>query len=234
MAAALPEMRRKTKQHEMAMARLGGNGGGGGNSCGGGGGAVCSACGARFVQASYYCGYTYLVFTYYSLLTTHYSLLTTYYSLLTTYCSLLTTHYSLLSLLTTHCSLLLLQASGTLQLTTHAALHLLHETMQRRRRDEVRLRPPPSTPPHRPPSTFHLSAPPPSTPRSTPLHTLHTLLTLTLPLPLTQVPIVLQRLRAAEGGGVDSIRDALQTAAVLSAQLPDSRRSGLGLGLGEG
>ena len=45
---------------------------------------------------------------------------------------------------------------------------------------------------------------------------------------------MLQRLRAAEGGGVDSIRDALQTAAVLSAQLPDSRRSGLGLGLGLG
>ena len=61
----------------------------------------------------------------------------THYSLLTTHYSLLTTHYSLLSLLTTHCSLLLLQASGTLQLTTHAALHLLHETMQRRRRDEV-------------------------------------------------------------------------------------------------
>jgi hypothetical protein len=37
------------------------------------------------------------------------------------------------------------------------------------------------------------------------------------------VPIVLQRLRAAEGGGVDSIRDALQTASMLSAQLPDSR-----------
>ena len=58
---------------------------------------MCSACGARFVQASYYCGYSYLVFTYYSLLTIHYSLLTTHYSLLTT----LTAHYSLLSTLTT-------------------------------------------------------------------------------------------------------------------------------------
>ena len=80
--------------------------------------------------------------------------------------------------------------------------------MQRRRRDEAPLSPPrpPSAPYHPRPAALY---PPPRRPPTPPAP--------------WQVPTVLQQLRAAEGAGVDSIRDALQKAAVLGAQLPDSR-----------